>query len=359
MTGANSDKWPTHFIEVQQNGSGGQIVWEWHMWDHMIQTTNASYPNYESSAANKPERMDINAVSSGGGPGPSSGDWFHVNGVDYNPTLDQLVFSSRMASEIFIIDHSTTTAQAATSSGGNSGMGGDFLYRYGNAPNHGSTSPQIIPDAVHDPRWVKDGRPNAGYIQFFNNKGGGNSTSTVDAINPPVSGSNYSSYTSPTTYDLRHTTLAYASGQSASDRMTNGNIFVNVSNTYMYEVDASGNTVWQHAAQTGKAFRYECNYAGLDFVLGAGHCGTVGVEEFSELNVNVFPNPSKGVFNITGLSNYSNSFSVSVYDISGKQVMNQDNESRIDLTTFDNGFYVVHITNESGETVIKKVSLIK
>jgi hypothetical protein len=355
---ATSEKWPTHFIEVQQNGTGGQIVWEWHIWDHMIQDYNATKDNY-GVVANNPQLMDINAISGGGGP-MGGGDWFHINGIDYNPTLDQLVFSSRFASEIFIIDHSTTTAEAAGHTGGNSGMGGDFLYRYGNPSNHGSTSPQIIPAAVHDPRWIKAGRPNAGYIQFFNNNGGGGNSSTVDAINPPVAGYNYSSFLSPTTYDWRHNTLAYSSGQSASDRMSNGNTFVNVSQQYMYEVDASNNMVWQYNAGPAKAFRYECDHPGIIALLGADPCGLgVNVEEFTKENIGVYPNPSNGTFYISGISDSMSAYSVKVYDIYGKKIMESTNNHIIDLTIFDNGIYIVHLTVEGNEAIIKKVSLIK
>ena len=178
---SNSEKWPTHIIEVQQDGTGGKIVWEWHIWDHLIQDTDATKPNF-GVVADHPELMDINVASSakGGRPG-SGGDWFHVNGIDYNESLDQIVFTSRYMSEIMIIDHSTTTEEAAGHKGGKAGKGGDFLFRYGNPSNYGSSASKVIAAAVHDPRWIKDGRPNAGYIQFFNNSGGNGNSSVVDA----------------------------------------------------------------------------------------------------------------------------------------------------------------------------------
>ena len=86
---------------------------------------------YVSNIADHPELIDINMISGGGGepgewggPGGNNGDWFHVNGVDYNEELDQIVFLQRFSSEIYIIDHSTSTAEATSHSGGNSGMGG-------------------------------------------------------------------------------------------------------------------------------------------------------------------------------------------------------------------------------------------
>ncbi|GIR57077.1 MAG: hypothetical protein CM15mP64_4890 [Candidatus Neomarinimicrobiota bacterium] len=39
--------------------------------------------------------------------GPN-GDWKHLNSIDYNEDLDQIIISSRHHDEIYIIDHSTT-----------------------------------------------------------------------------------------------------------------------------------------------------------------------------------------------------------------------------------------------------------
>ncbi|MFT7591727.1 MAG: hypothetical protein ACI9UJ_001656, partial [bacterium] len=217
--------WPTHIIEVEQDGTGGKIVWEWHIWDHFIQDADKDKDNF-GVVNDHPELMDINAIAVS----RRGGDWFHVNGLDYNEDLDQIVFTSRFASEFFIIDHSTTTVEAAKHSGGNSGKGGDFLFRWGNPANYGSTDSRQIPGAVHDPRWIKKGRPNADFIQFFNNAGGGTKISVVDAINPTRNGFNYvwdgRTGNDPSEKDWRHVCEDYADGQSASDRMTNGNVFV-------------------------------------------------------------------------------------------------------------------------------------
>ena len=362
----NSEKWPTHFVELQPDGNGSaSIIWEWHIKDHFIQDYDPNKDNY-GVVENNPQLMDINAISGGGGPGGpggGGGDWFHVNGIDYNPDLDQLVFSSRHASEIYIIDHSTTTAEAASHTGGNSGMGGDFLYRWGNPSNYGSTGTQTISDAVHDPRWIKDGRPNAGFIQFFNNEGGSGGDSAVDAIEAPESGYLYtlsgSSY-GPSNYDWRHECLANSTGQSASDRMTNGNTFVNVSNQYMYEVDANDNLIWQYNAGPTKAFRYECDHDGVVALLGADPCGLLSIDEETLAAIEFYPNPSSdGLFKIDGVDIYGSELQITVFDVYGKVVAEIENSEYVDLSKMQTGVYYITLVFDGEKAVTKKISYLR
>ena len=353
-----SEKWPTHFIEVQQDGTGGKIVWEWHLWDHMIQDVDANKPNY-GVVADHPELMNINVA---GQTSRRDGDWFHVNGIDYNAELDQIAFTSRFMSEIFIIDHSTTTAEAASHTGGNSGKGGDFLFRYGNPSNYGSSTAQAIPAAVHDVRWIEnDGRPNGGWLQFFNNEGGTQGESTVDAINPERNGYNYTfsngSYL-PTSHQWRHECLASSSGQSASDRLSNGNVFVAVSKQYMYEVDSNDNLVWQYNDDPPKGFRRECNHPGIIALLD-NPCDVeiTGVEGVVAMSVKVSPNPSYGSISVSGLETVLD-FVIRITDMVGKVVLQSRNQTELSLTNIENGQYVVSVLTEKN-IVAKSLILAK
>ena len=367
--GATTSKWPTHFVEIAQNGSGGQIVWEWHIWDHLIQDHDSSKDNF-GVISNHPELIDINMISATGGgpPGMNSGDWFHINGIDYNADLDQIAFSSRHASEVYIIDHSTTTSEAATHSGGNSGKGGDILYRWGNPSNYGLSGNQIIPNAVHDIRWIEDdGRPYGGYLQIFNNKGINNTQSTVDVFLAPLDSNNGNNYfrTSgqafgPASYDSRYVCQYSAPGQSAADRMSNGNIFVNSSGGQggagiMYEVDQNDNIVWQYnGGGPAKAFRYECEHPGIISLLN-NPC-SVGIENTEDWKFSIYPNPSKGVFNFDGLSK---SASINIFNVYGKLLPIKISNTELDLSNQPNGIYLVKIQDSKGVFSTKKIILDK
>ena len=385
---ATSEKWPTHLIEVANDGNGGgQIVWEWHIWDHLIQDTDPSKPNY-GVVADNPQLIDINMISNGpggggGGPGGGGGDWFHVNGVAYNEDLDQIAFSSRFASEIYIIDHSTTTAEAASHSGGNSGMGGDILYRWGNPSNYNMSGNQTIPSAVHDVRWIKDdGRPNGGFLQIFNNKGVSNNQSTVDGIDAPIDPNNpYNYYRAvgqpfgPSSYTTRYVCAYSAPGQSASDRMYNGNIFVNASGGQggagvMYEVDQNGTIVWgPYNADTQKAFRYECEHPGIVSLqpfmnsTATTSCFSTSLIQNKNLNYLAYPNPTDKYVNIEFKDKHEK-ISILVHNGLGQEVLSFNNiidlkSKKIDMSNFANGFYQFSIFE--GETTLSqfKVSIIK
>jgi len=120
---------PDSVIEIEPTGSsGGNVVWEWHVWDHLIQDLDPARDNY-GVVADHPELIDPNGSVGGGR--QISQFWNHMNSIDYNADLDQVMLSVRGSSELWVIDHSTTTAEAASHSGGNSGMGGDLMYRWG------------------------------------------------------------------------------------------------------------------------------------------------------------------------------------------------------------------------------------
>ena len=102
-------------IEIKPTGkTSGEIVWDWRLWDHLIQDHDKEKANFGDVAAH-PERVDVNFTVTPGR--RSSADWTHFNSVAYNADLDQVIVSLRNFSEIWIIDHSTTTKEAAGRTG--------------------------------------------------------------------------------------------------------------------------------------------------------------------------------------------------------------------------------------------------
>jgi len=338
----------------------------------LIQDVDANKPNF-GVISDHPELMDIN-VTTGGGGGPggggggNGGDWFHVNGVNYNAERDQICFSSRFLSEIFIIDHSTTTEEAAGHTGGNSGKGGDFLYRWGNPENYGATGSQAIAGPVHDVRFIPDdGRPRGGFLQFFNNEGV-NNNSTVEAIELPISadGFNYDMNASgtydPSEVNYRHFCEDNANGQSASNTMPNGNVFVNLSQGYMYEADLDGNVIWQYVADSQKAFRYVCDHPGVQVLTNTGviepQCEMVSeINQISATSIKIAPNPSTGIFNIDGISEEYSLEKITVSDLLGREIQSFQAVNSINLTDQAVGVYFINLHFVEAGVITKKVIL--
>ena len=143
-----------YLLEVRPTGaSGGEVVWEWSPWDHLVQDYDPTKPNY-GAADEHSELIDINFLL--------KKDWMHTNAIDYNPELDQIMLSARHFSELWIIDHSADTEEARGGGGGNSGMGGDLLYRWGHprAYGHGDAADQRL-FWPHNTHWIPPGLPGA------------------------------------------------------------------------------------------------------------------------------------------------------------------------------------------------------
>ncbi|MBN1657306.1 MAG: DUF1566 domain-containing protein [Anaerolineae bacterium] len=266
---ADGEVWPDTVIEVDM--ATGKVVWEWHAWDHLVQQYDAGQANY-GLVADHPELIDVNYY----GPGAPSGDadWMHTNAIDYNTDLDQILLSVRSLSEIWVIDHSTTTAEAAGHTGGHSGMGGDLLYRWGNPAAYGAgdaADQQLF--VQHDAQWIPDGYPGAGNILIFNNGTGrsGGNYSSVDEIIPPVDAAgNYigdGPASAAWTYTAAIPTSFYAANISGAQRLPDGSTLVcDGPAGEMFVVTPGGQVTWTFDYGHHPIFRatyYAADYAGL------------------------------------------------------------------------------------------------
>jgi hypothetical protein len=273
--------WPDHVIEVQPTGpTSGEIVWEWHLWDHLIQDFDPSKNNY-GVVEDHPELVDINF-------GKVTMDWNHINSIDYNEVLDQILLSVHNFNEIWVIDHSTTTQEAAGHTGGNSGKGGDLLYRWGNPKTYraGTTSDQKL-YGQHDARWIDPGCIGDGNILVFNNGLGrpGTPYSSIDEIAPPVDtngsyhlepGSSYGPEEQTWIYTADYPPDFYAYMISGSQRIENGNtVICDGKHGRFFEVTLEKETVWEYINpypsptlnNVFKIERYPSNYSGVANVI--------------------------------------------------------------------------------------------
>ena len=283
---------PDCLIEVKPTGkTTGEVVWEWHLWDHVIQDRDSAKANY-GNVAEHAELVDLNygeglarllnnpqavnqlagigyvaAPAPGGRPPRINPDWTHFNSVAYNAELDQVMVSVHAFSEIWIIDHSTTTKEAAGHSGGRYGKGGDLLYRWGNpvAYRAGKEKDQTL-FKQHNSHWIRRGLPGAGHVLVFNNghsSDEGNYSSVDEIVLPTNERGEYQrttgeafgpkaadwSYTAPKKTDLNSGFI------SGAQRLANGNTLIcSGANGTLVEVTSGKDMVWKYINPTKGGF---------------------------------------------------------------------------------------------------------
>ena len=262
-----NEMWSSSIFEIQSDGNGGgEIVWEWHLWDHLIQDENPDSDNY-GIVGDHPELFDINkGWLGGGGPQGGNADWMHLNTISYNIEYDQIVISSHRVDEIFVIDHSTTIEEAASHSGGNYGKGGDFLYRWGNPQNYdrGNNSDNLI-GHQHSINWIPDGYPGEGNFILFNNDG-----NEAIEFSPPIDEDGFYIIEEGQPYgpdNIVWSSPYYSTDmQGGAFRLPNGNTLItDCDSANIEEVTESGSIVWSYS-QSGnnvniaRAQKYAIDY---------------------------------------------------------------------------------------------------
>jgi len=242
----DGEVWPDHVVEYSP--ATGEIVWEWRVWDHLVQDVDDTKANFGDVAAN-PQKVDINYTPTRSLQEPGEADWNHANSVAYNAELDQVVISLRSFDEIWIVDHATTTEDAR-------GAAGDLLFRYGNPATYGKgdVAEQTL-FATHDAEWIADGLDGAGNILIFNNgRPNLRPYSSVDEIVPVIEDGEYVldddgvfeaeiERVYPNDEDDRF----LAAIISGSQRLPNGNTLLNYgTHGRVIEVTPGGKVVWDY-----------------------------------------------------------------------------------------------------------------
>lgn len=377
--------WPDMVLELQPNGSGGaDVVWEWHSWDHLIQDHDASKANF-GVVGDHPELIDLNYDDFSG----VEADWHHMNAMDYNAELDQIILSVPSFNEVWIIDHSTTTAEAASHSGGTSNKGGDLIYRWGNplAYDNGDST-DIMLNFQHDIHWIDDHLESSaadyGKLAVFNNQAGADFSATN--IFAPVwddvsksygmSGGTYL----PATFDWTFTTTPpqdmHSTGLSGLQRLPNGNTLIQIGRAgRAIEITPSEQIVWEYIqplvqgnptaqgdslAGANLAFRMNrympdfSGFSGRTLVSGnylelnpdTAFCNLplVAASDRTERQISYYPNPTTGVLYLSRET--AKPAQVEVYDLAGHRVHQQQITGfnpKVDLTNLQRGLYLLRL----------------
>ncbi|GAA4887619.1 aryl-sulfate sulfotransferase [Flaviramulus aquimarinus] len=385
-----------HILELEPilGTNQANIVWEWYLKDHLIQDIDNTKDNFGVVADNE-QLLDINFFNNENSPGVAN--WIHANSIQYNATLDQIVLSSRFLSEIYIIDHSTTTAEAASHTGGTYGKGGDFLYRWGNpeAYGHGDGTDQKL-FGQHYPHWIADGLTDAGKIIVFNNgaersldgEGLPINYSSVDIITPPETSPGVYTYDAvngygPTDVEWTYTdpieaTNFYSSILSSGQRLPNGNTLIcSGAQGYFFEIDSNKNIVWEYinpdtsfgivtqgdtpsSNSVFRALKYPLDYPAfirkdltprgpIELMSDTSNCSVLNTIDFKLADLKIVPNPAIDILNIKTTETINN---IEVYSVIGKLVATDQNSNQIDISQLKSGLYIVKIY--SGEAVTSR-----
>jgi hypothetical protein len=245
--------WSEKIIELKPLPKNtAAIVWEWHVWDHLVQDFDTTKKNF-GKVADSPGSININYLAS------TAEDWLHFNALAFNQELNQIVVSNRNFSEIFVIDHSTTIQSARLQAGGRCNKGGSLLYRWGNpaAYNMGSAVNQQF-FQQHNAYWIEKGKKDQGKIMVFNNglNREGDDYSSVEILSPALTKNGTYEWKKGRAYlpdsvywqykpELANQFFSY--NASGAQRISNGSTLIcEGAKGRFFEIDVDKNVVWEY-----------------------------------------------------------------------------------------------------------------
>lgn len=256
------DLYPEAIIEI--NPKTNKIVWEWHAWDHLIQEHDPSKKNY-GEVSQHPQLINLNYATT------PNGDIMHANGITYDPMRDLIYLSVNWFSEVWVIDHSTTTAEAASNFGGNYGKGGELVFRFGNPSAYNNPEGVRLFDHVHSPIFVEHDIKPYSHMLVFSNKLNGKEQSIVyeldlsgDLTLLPFKDNEPQvlwSFTDPELYGGRI---------SSAVRQSNGNTLITEGDFGIWEVSPDKEVVWKFEGEGSffwRAYPYERKAEGIKAIL--------------------------------------------------------------------------------------------
>jgi len=220
--------WSEAILEIDPDTDS--IVWEWHAWDHLLPfgTYSEDYP--ELIDPNYPIRRQ-------------SADWLHINSVDYNEALDQIMMSVHNTNEIWIINHNTSTSEAA-------GSQGDLLYRWGNPEAFGESGKQVL-YAQHDAKWIYPESASSNIILF--NNGNPRLRPYSNVLELKIYPYSYGEAEIIWEYGSSSEDESFFSSRiSGAQRLANGNTLIcSGTEGWFFEVTSDGKKIWEYANSYG------------------------------------------------------------------------------------------------------------
>jgi hypothetical protein len=229
--------WPDYITEI--NNATKAVVWEFHVWDNLIQNFDSTKPHYGQPKDNL-DKFDINWICAGAATETGIPDWTHWNTANYNMNnANQIAANSRHWGESYIIDRGT-------------GGKGKLIWRFGNPSAYGmGVAPYYQQDGTqldwgpHHAHFIDPGLPGAGNMLILDNgwnRPAGNRTRTIEVdVTKPSNGTalvSYSALGTTTTFPNLHPgtivwqyfsgtpNSLYSASQCSNQRLPNGNTVI-------------------------------------------------------------------------------------------------------------------------------------